>query len=76
MATTIEAPSRWARELGIDHNEMRILSQLALGRLAERGETGLIVRVGRTYVYGEPLKDAIREMVPVFKKGKSIYLEK
>lgn len=76
MTTTIEAPSRWAKGLGIDHNEMRILTQLALGRLAERGEQGpkLITRVGRTYVYSDILKAEVLALVGVFRTGKGIYL--
>jgi hypothetical protein len=76
MTKFVEAQSELARKLGMSRNELRFLTQLAIGRIVDRGEVINLTRVGTSLVYDDALRAEIMQLVPVFKFGRDVYLGK
>jgi hypothetical protein len=76
MVRMYEAQSELARQLGMSRNELRFLTQLAIGQMISRGDVPNLTRVGTSLGYDKTLKHEVMKLVPAFNKGKKIYLEK
>jgi hypothetical protein len=76
MMKVYESQSALARQLDMSRNELRFMTQLAIGRILERGGVPHLTRVGTSIGYDESLRAEVMKLVPAFRKGRDVYLGK
>lgn len=76
MMKVYESQSVLARKLGMSRNELRFLTQLAIGRMVERGEILTLTRIGTSIGYDDTLRSEVLGLVPAFTKGRDLYFGK
>jgi hypothetical protein len=76
MTKVFQSQSELARKLKMSRNELRFLTQLAIGQMVARGDVPHLMRVGTSLGYDAALRSEVMKLVPAFTKGRDIYLEK